>query len=151
VKVVNISPPILTRVPPQFVLKRSKLFEQLVNIWDMMQLRRDMLVADNALPVNYIQRPLGETIPVAVHIVKTRYVSFWMEVGQQWKCDAAHRSPGAMAIQAVHRHANNLGVELFEFAQLALIQAELVAASRTPVQRIKDQNDVLTAEIGKSH
>jgi len=65
------------------------------------------------------------------------------------KGDLTDRRPGAVAVEAVHRDGDHLGVVLFELIQLCLVNAELIAAGRTPIQRVEHQHHVLAEEIGK--
>jgi hypothetical protein len=71
-----------------------------------------------------------------------------MKVCHQRKGQAAHGCPSAMAVQAVHRDDNHLGIEAFEPLELTLIQAQLIAARGAPVKRIEDQRDILPLKSG---
>jgi hypothetical protein len=43
-----------------------------------------------------------------------------------------------MTVDAVDGNADDLGTQALEFLQLRLVEAELVAAGRAPVERIED-------------
>src|SRR5919109_2783759 len=131
-------------------LAQFKLFEllkQLIDIRYMVEFRRNVLVANRSIGIDEIQRAFREAIRIAHHIVQAGHLSLGMKVRKQGKGETADGRPGPMTVEAVHRDAEQLGVGEFEFCQLGLIEAELIAADGAPVQWIENQDDILPAEV----
>src|SRR5712691_11846556 len=125
--------------------------KQLVDVRDMMQEWRYVAVSNDAALVEDVQRTLGETIVVAVHLILPRHLTFGVEVSEQWETNATNRGPCAVTVNAVDGDPDNARIAPLELVQFPLIQVKLLAAARTPVQGVKDQYGRPSSVFCKAH
>src|SRR5688572_4323952 len=116
-----------------------------------MQERGHVAVSNDPIIVDDVQRTFGKTILISIDLISPRCLAFGVEVGQQWKLDSSNSGPRAVTVQAVDRDAEDTGAAALKLVELLLVQIELLAATRTPIQRIEDQDGGLTAVISETN
>ena len=85
-----------------------------------MQEWRYVAVSNDAALVEDVQRTLGETIVVAVHLILPRHLTFGVEVSEQWETNATNRGPCAVTVNAVDGDPDERGTEPLELGQQGL-------------------------------
>ena len=101
----------------------------------------------DALRVDDEKRPLTGSVILTIYSIKARYCSFHLEISEERKMQLAIPAEGQVAPNAVHRDAEEFGIQFLKLREEFVIERRLISADWTPITRVKKQDDRMSAEV----
>jgi hypothetical protein len=84
---------------------------------------------------------------MAIHPIRASDRALGFKIRQEGKLKLAVASKGEMTPGTVNRDSDQSGIEVPKLGEQLVVQRHLVAAYRTPIGRVKGQNDRLASEF----
>src|SRR5260221_11288192 len=105
---------------------------------------------NDALPIDYKQRPFRSAVACAIRAIKLRHFPFGLEIGKEREMQPAIAGKRGMAPRSINRNGHNLCAQFLKLSEHLVIKAHLISAAGPPVAWIKNQNNWLPAELAQS-
>src|SRR4029077_13884131 len=113
--------------------------------------RRDIAIADHAVTIEHEERTFANTFLLAVYALLPVDHPLGLEIRQQREVKATVFLVSQMAPDAVDGNRYQRRVQILELLTQLVIQRQLVPADRTPVGRVKHQNNIAALKLGQRH